>query len=79
MPPSPAFISGTLHLTKIESLYPLNLLTFARYQWLMPIILATQEAEIRRLVVRSQAGQIVHENLSKKNPSQKRTGGVAKV
>jgi hypothetical protein len=30
----------------------------------MPIILATQEAEIRRIVVQSQPGQIVGENLS---------------
>jgi hypothetical protein len=28
-------------------------------RWLMPIILATQEAEIRRIAVRSQPGQIV--------------------
>jgi hypothetical protein len=26
----------------------------ARYQWLTPIILATKEAEIRRIVVQSQ-------------------------
>jgi hypothetical protein len=31
----------------------------------MLVILATQEAEIRRIVVRSQPRQIVHENLSK--------------
>jgi hypothetical protein len=41
------------------------------------VILGTQEAEIRRIEVRSQPGQIVLETLSqKKNPSQKRTGGV---
>jgi hypothetical protein len=45
--------------------------------WLTPVILATQEAEIRRITVRSQLGQIVWETLSRKNPSQKRTGGVA--
>jgi hypothetical protein len=43
----------------------------------MPVILATQEAEIRRIAVQSQPGQIVHEILPQKNPSQKRTGGVA--
>jgi hypothetical protein len=31
----------------------------ARHWWLMPIILATQEAEIRRIKVRSQQGQTV--------------------
>jgi hypothetical protein len=37
----------------------------------MPIILATQEAEIRRITVQSQPGQMVCETLSRKNPSQK--------
>jgi hypothetical protein len=32
----------------------------------MPVILATQEAEIRRIVVQSQPGEIVHEPLSQK-------------
>jgi hypothetical protein len=45
--------------------------------WLTPVILATQEAEIRRITVRSQVRQIVHETLSQKSPSQKRAGGVA--
>jgi hypothetical protein len=40
--------------------------------WLMPIILATQEAELRRITVQSHPGQIVHETLSQKNPPQKR-------
>jgi hypothetical protein len=35
------------------------------------------KAEIRRIVVRSQPRQIVRKNLSRKNPSQKRAGGVA--
>jgi hypothetical protein len=38
----------------------------------MPVILATQEAEIRRIMVQSQLGQIVHETLSQKYPPQKR-------
>jgi hypothetical protein len=51
----------------------------ARCWWLMPIVLATQKAEIRRIEVQSQSRQIVWETLSwkKKNPSQKRAGGVA--
>jgi hypothetical protein len=44
----------------------------------MPVILATQEAEIRRVAVRSQPGQIIHETVSQKNSSQKRAGRVAK-
>jgi hypothetical protein len=46
---------------------------------LTPVILATQEAEIRRIMVQSQPGQIVHETPSRKKPSQKRAGGVAQV
>jgi hypothetical protein len=42
----------------------------------MPVILATQEAEIRRIEVRSQSGQIVHEILSWKTFT-KTAGGVA--
>jgi hypothetical protein len=38
----------------------------ARGQWLMPVILATQEAEIRRIMIRSQPRQIVCETLSQK-------------
>jgi hypothetical protein len=45
--------------------------------WLTPVILATQEAGIRRITVRSQPRQIVHEILSRKNPPLKRAGGVA--
>jgi hypothetical protein len=43
----------------------------------MPVILATREAEISRIVVQSHPGQIVHKTLSRKNPSQKRAGGMA--
>jgi hypothetical protein len=35
-------------------------------QWLTPVILATQEAEIRRIWVQSQPRQIVHKTLSQK-------------
>jgi hypothetical protein len=53
----------------------------AGHQWLMPVILAIQKAEIRRITVGSQPRQIVHETLSqkkkkKKNPK-KRPVGVA--
>jgi hypothetical protein len=43
----------------------------------MSIILAIQEAEIRMITVWCQPGEIVLETLSRKNPSQKRAGGVA--
>jgi hypothetical protein len=49
----------------------------ARCWWLTPGILATQEAEIRRIKVWSQPRQIVHETISWKNPSQKSSGGEA--
>jgi hypothetical protein len=42
----------------------------------MPAIIATQEAEIRRIVVQSQPKQIVYETLSHKK-HKKRAGGVA--
>jgi hypothetical protein len=40
-------------------------------RWLMPVILVTQEAEIRRIMAQSQPGKIVLNTLSQKNPSQK--------
>jgi hypothetical protein len=42
----------------------------------VPVILATQELEIRWIMVQSQPRQIVHKTLSPENPSQKKTGGV---
>jgi hypothetical protein len=42
----------------------------ARCWWLMPVIIATQEAEIRRITVQRQPWQIVPETLSRKHPSQ---------
>jgi hypothetical protein len=44
---------------------------------LTPIILPTQEAEIRRIVVQILPWQILLKTLSQKNPSQKRACGVA--
>jgi hypothetical protein len=38
----------------------------ARHWWFMHVILATREAEIRRITVQSQPRQIVHETQSQK-------------
>jgi hypothetical protein len=43
----------------------------------MPVILATQEAQIRRTVVQSQLRQIVRGTLSPKTLHKNRAGGVA--
>jgi hypothetical protein len=45
----------------------------------MPVILATQEAEISRIAVQSQPSQIVHKTLSQKYSTQKTAGRVAQV
>jgi hypothetical protein len=50
--------------------------TFAGCRWLTPVILATQEAEIRRIIVRSQPGQKALKTLSRKKPITKKAGGV---
>jgi hypothetical protein len=42
----------------------------------MPVILATQEAEIRRIMVQSQPGKIVRETLSRKTLHKNRAGRV---
>jgi hypothetical protein len=43
----------------------------------MPIILAIQEAKIRRIKFRGQPRKLVHEILSQKCPTQIKTGGMA--
>jgi hypothetical protein len=43
----------------------------------MPIILATQETEIRTIVIRRQPGQIVLQIISQKHLHKSRAGGVA--
>jgi hypothetical protein len=45
--------------------------TGAGHWWLTPVILTTQEAEIRRIAVQNQPRQIVLQNPISKNPSQK--------
>jgi hypothetical protein len=44
---------------------------------LTPEITATEETEIRRIVVWSQPRKIVHETLSQKYPTLKRDGSMA--
>jgi hypothetical protein len=44
----------------------------ARHPWLTSVILATQDAEIRMIIIQSQLGQIVHETLSRKKPFKKK-------
>jgi hypothetical protein len=43
----------------------------------MPVFLATQEAEFRRIAVRCHPGQIVQETLSQKTLHKNKAGGVA--
>jgi hypothetical protein len=57
---------------KFLFLLELGRIVLAGYWWLTPIILATKAAEIRRIMVQNQPGQIVHETLSQKNPLQKK-------
>jgi hypothetical protein len=53
------FELGILHLLnvlnllvlRVNKIHKLYLKSKARHRWLMPVILATQEAEIRRIVI----------------------------
>jgi hypothetical protein len=45
--------------------------------WLTPVILVTQEAENKRIVVQNQPRQKVHKTLSQKTLHKNRAGGVA--
>jgi hypothetical protein len=45
--------------------------------WLIPVVLATQDAEIRRMEDQSQPGQRVSQTLFQKTTSQKWADGVA--
>jgi hypothetical protein len=52
----------------------LNKIVIAGCQWLRPVTLATQEAEIRRIMVQSQPQANSCKTLSQKYSKQKRTG-----
>jgi hypothetical protein len=58
-----------------EDIYS-HLNKFKRHQWLMPVILVTQEEEIRRITVQSHPRQTVCETLSQKTLHKNRAGGV---
>jgi hypothetical protein len=45
----------------------------------MPVILATQEAEIRKIEIQSQPDKIVQVALFRKNPSQRSAGGMVRA
>jgi hypothetical protein len=49
----------------------------ARHQWLTLVILATRDAEIRRIAVQSQPRKIVLKTLSQKTLHKNTAGGVA--
>jgi hypothetical protein len=52
------------------SIKPYTNVALGSHRWLVPVILATREAEIKRIKVVSQPRQTVHENLSQKYPTQ---------
>jgi hypothetical protein len=74
--------NGELYTIINIKLVPLSKWKISNYKYIKikqgqaQVAHATQEVEIRRMSVRSQTGQIVHETLSQKHQSQKRAGGV---
>jgi hypothetical protein len=69
-----AFWSYLKHLILALCRYNFDIalkLKWSRHRWLMPAILSIQEAEIRRIAVRSHLRQIIRETLSWKTLSQK--------
>jgi hypothetical protein len=60
-------------------MHVLKIVMLAGHRWLTPIILATREAEIRKIEVQSQPLEIIQETLSQKYPIQKRADGVTQV
>jgi hypothetical protein len=49
-----------------------------RARWLKPVILATEESEIRRIEIWSQPGQIVQETLSREKKKKKKKNHIKK-
>jgi hypothetical protein len=68
----PIFFFCLINLLKITVHLSVKKVPWVGCQWHTPVILVTQEAEIRRIVVQSQHGQAVRETLSQKHPSQKK-------
>jgi hypothetical protein len=74
-PPSSASyitgITGLSHHTQPQNTV-FKCIESARHQWLTPVILATQEAEIKRITVQSQPRQIVLQDPISKKPFTKK-------
>jgi hypothetical protein len=68
---------SSCHMYVYHCYYHIKVRRIARYCGVTPIILATQEAEIRRIVVRSQPGANSSQDPISKKPNTKRTGRVA--
>jgi hypothetical protein len=58
------FFKGLIEFSRESIRLMQNIVKLAGRLWLTPVILGTQEAEIRRIAVQSQLGQIVCETLS---------------